>query len=435
METLTFEPAPVWSQAKTISFKFVFVFFALIIFPFPISVIPGINVITQPYTGLWDVLVQFVGTSLLGLSGPLSSTMTGSGDKLYDWVWYATVLISTVIIAGGWALLDRQGRNYDQLKRWLLLFMVYYLAYFMFVYGIIKLFYLQFRSPSLEQLYQTFGEASPMRLLWTFMGFSKSYTMFAGASETLAGILLVFRNTRTLGGLVAAGVMLNVFVMNMSYDVPVKLFSFQLMLIGLYIAWQDKDRILNVFVLNKTATARNVQPLLSSTKGQRILQVIQVLFVGYIVVSQIIGGISAQKQYGEKREKPPLHGVYNVEQFVANGDTLSPLLTDPLRWKRMLIDYPNFTSIVRMNDNVTRYTTEIDTMAGQFTFSLQQDTVNKYVLDYAHDGSKITLAGVLFSDTINVTFQQKDLNEFGLLGRGFHWVNEVPYNRYNDEFR
>jgi hypothetical protein len=272
-----------------------------------------------------------------------------------------------------------------------------------------------------------------MRLLWTFMGFSESYTMFAGASEALAGILLVFRRTRTLGALVAAGVMFNVFMLNMSYDVPVKLFSFQLMLIGIYIAAQDYRRLLNFFVLNKTAEAVPIKPFFKQKQGNIILLVAQVILVGFFIISQTISANKNKKLYGPDREKSALYGVYNVQTFVQNGDTLPPLLTDEKRWRRLLFDYANFSTVMYMKDKSMRYSTEIDTSEQTILMYAMQDTLNKHEMYYEKTGTHLHLSGVLYKDTLEIDLEYYDLNNFGLLNRGFNWVNEVPYNRYNYE--
>jgi hypothetical protein len=46
----------------------------------------------------------------------------------------------------------------------------------MIVYGAVKVIKLQFSYPGPDTLLHTFGESSPMHLLWTFMGASDGYT-------------------------------------------------------------------------------------------------------------------------------------------------------------------------------------------------------------------------------------------------------------------
>ncbi|MDN5199818.1 hypothetical protein QQ008_00550 [Fulvivirgaceae bacterium BMA10] len=420
-----------WNFGQKLAFRFISVFFALFIFPFPLNIIPGINEIVEPYNDLWSWMVSWVGSNILGIEQTITLVFTGSGDKLYDWVQNFIILCLTLIIGIVWTILDRKRPNYEKLKQWFVLFLTYYLVYFMFVYGIIKLFYLQFVPPNLERLMQTFGQASPMRLIWTFMGFSESYTMFSGFSETMAGVLLMFRRTRTLGGLVAFGVMLNVFMMNMSYDVPVKLFSAQLMLMGLYIACLDFKRLMNFFIFNKTVGPSIHKPLFKSKTGQIILLAIQVVLIGYIIINQVMVSMEGRERYGSEREKPAFYGVYNVETYISNSDTIPPLTTDSVRWEHMLVDYPAFTSIIKMDGRLQRYNSKIDTVNQKFVFTLPSDTVNQYELYYKLKDKDIRLSGILQGDTINVDLKYYPLENFALLNRGFNWVNEVPYNRYN----
>ena len=420
---------PEWSHLRKITFRFFFVFFGLYIFPFPLNLF--IPVGFNPVPDIWEFLVSFVGNDLIGIEDAISSKSTGSGDKMYNWIQNLIILVLGVVGCISWTAADFKRKNYELLYKWFMVFVTYYLAYYMFVYGIIKLFYLQFGPPNLERLFQTFGQASPMRLMWTFMGFSESYTMFAGFSETMAGLFLIFRRTRTLGGLVAFGVMLNVFMMNMSYDIPVKLFSFNLMIMGLYVGLQDYQRLLSVFILNEPAPADESTPLFNTDAGRAIFAVVQGLLILFMTGSQIFGSISARSQYGINRAKAPLYGVYNVNTFISNNDTLPPLTTDTLRWERMLMDYPQFTSIMRMDGKVKRYQTEVDTLEKIFTFHLASDTVNKYPLSYKLEDGKMTIDGVLYGDTLKIHLENYPIENFGLLKRGFNWINEMPYNRYN----
>src|SRR4029078_1905598 len=83
---------------------------------------------------------------------------------------------------------------------------------------------------------------------WTFLGFSIPYEIFAGTAETLSATLLLFRRTRTLGALIGAGVLTNVFMLNMSFDIPVKQYSAHLLLMCVFLVALDRERLLNVFL-------------------------------------------------------------------------------------------------------------------------------------------------------------------------------------------
>jgi hypothetical protein len=108
--------------------------------------------------------------------------------------------------------------------------------------------YNQFSPPGSDRLAETYGASSPMGLLWTFMGSSRAYTAFSGYMETLGALLLLWRRTALLGALTSICVLFNVMVLNFCYDVPVKLFSFHLVLIGACIALPDARRLVQLFL-------------------------------------------------------------------------------------------------------------------------------------------------------------------------------------------
>lgn len=393
--------------------------------------IPWIGELTEFYSDLYPPLVDWVGSNLLGITDPIVHEITGSGDTLYDWVWYLVLILLTVLIGTIFTVADRHRKSYERLYGWFLLILTYYLAYTLFAYGIIKLFHLQFSPPGLSRLFNTYGQSSPMRLMWTFMGASATYTIFAGASETLGAILLLFRRTRTAGALVAFGVMFNVFMLNMSYDIPVKLYSFQLVVISIYIAARHWRRLYALFFTEGAVPAVTTRPLVSSKRAWWVLLAVQVLFGGYVIISQVMGAMDSKKQYGTERVKSPLYGVYNVDHFVMNGDTIMDRLSDTVRWKRIVFDYPNFTPITMMNDHDKYFGSEIDTTAQTILLTTRGEEKQEHLFSYERSDQHLLLKGIMKSDTLEVHLKPYDLSRFGLMNRGFHWVNEVPYNRYN----
>ncbi len=425
-------PTPTsWSFLKRFSFRYLFVFFTLIVLPFPLYVIPGLDVVGEWYGDLFTPLVNWAGKHLLDITDPIAHEVTGSGDTLYDWVWYLVMILLTIVIGTLFTVVDRHRKQYEKLYGWFMLVLSYYLAYSLFSYGIIKMFLLQFPAPGLSTLFNTYGQSSPMRLVWTFMGASSTYVFFAGASETLGAVLLLFRRTRTMGALVAFAVMFNVFLLNMSYDIPVKLYSFQLVVISLYIAARHWRRLYAFFFTEKAVPAPATRPLVGSKRGWWVLLAFQIVFAGVVIIGTIMGAIDSQQQYGSLREKSPLYGVYNVEDFLMNGDTIQDRLSNTVRWKRIIFDYPNFTSITKMNDHDNYHGTEVDTTAQTILFKTRTGIRKEHLFTYERSDEHLLLKGVLHADTLEVHLKPYDLNRFGLLNRGFHWVNEVPYNRYN----
>lgn len=63
----------------------------------------------------------------------------------------------------------------------------------------------------------------------------------------------------------------------------------------------------------------------------------QVLFIAWAIYSPAKEGWQNQHQYGEKAPRPILYGIWKVEEFRRNGQTIPPLLTDASRWRRIVI--------------------------------------------------------------------------------------------------
>jgi hypothetical protein len=111
----------------------------------------------------------------------------------------------------------------------------------------LKVIPIQMPYPDLTRLIEPFGNFSPMGILWSSIGISPAYEIFAGCAETLGGLLLIFPRTAIFGALICLADMLEVFMLNMTYDVNVKLISVHLILLALLLLTPDLRRLVNVF--------------------------------------------------------------------------------------------------------------------------------------------------------------------------------------------
>lgn len=242
------EPAPRWSWPTRIAFRFAFVYLVLYL---PIATQGGFPFTNQLYQWLvlgWNEVVAWTGHHVLHLAGEIATQQTGSGDRTWDWVQIFCIAALAVFGAAVWTALAFRRPSHPHLHEWLRIAVRYVLALSLLMYGLAKVFPGQFAFPPAYWLVQTLGDSSPMRLLWAFMGYSKPYTIFAGVSEVLGGLLLLWRRTTSLGALVALAVMANVMMMNYCYDVPVKLLSTHLVALSLFLLLPDARRLCAVLV-------------------------------------------------------------------------------------------------------------------------------------------------------------------------------------------
>jgi hypothetical protein len=245
-----------------------------------------------------------------------------------------------------WSLIDRKRKSYRQLNYLLCLFIRYSLALIAFGYGINKIFALQMPFPMLSQLATPLGDLLPMRFSWLFIGYSAPYEIFTGAMEVLAAVLLLYRRTATMGALIATAVFINVMMLNLCYDIPVKLYSMNLVLLCLYLLANEYRRIACFFVLNKPAARCSVYDYPLTKKWMRVTRII----IKLAVVLLLGKSFYETRQFAREMKATTSHkdfkpGVYDVTKYVVNKDTLPPLLTDTIRWKDVIIESNSMGSI------------------------------------------------------------------------------------------
>ncbi|WP_166969861.1 DoxX family protein [Brevibacterium atlanticum] len=185
------------------------------------------------------------------------------------------------------------------------------LAISLLPYAWTKIFHTQMGYADYADALVQYGEMSPMGLLWRFMAFSPTVQGLAGAAELIAVILLLFRRTAWLGALIAAMDMSIVFLLNLTFDVPVKQLSGAMALAGLILLVPNLPRVVR-FVLGR-ATGPAVSGVVSHN---RIFAGITrwaspILAVIIIVGSGLVSGIGLN--WGRAGTPEQISGVYSVE--------------------------------------------------------------------------------------------------------------------------
>ena len=433
METET----PEWGPVKRMLFRFVFAYFLLYLFPFPLNVIPYVSAVAEPFEKLWDFLVTWVGLSVFGVE--ITVLPNGSGDTTWNYVQVFCCLVLALAAAGVWTVLDRKrpqsdrvnhGVNNERLHEGLRIYLRFALGLAMISYGAAKVFKAQFAGPTLDRLLQPFGESSPMGLLWTFMAASESYNVFTGLGEMLGGLLLTARRTTLLGALVCIAVMSNVVMLNFSYDVPVKLYSSHLLAMALFLTLPDLRRLVDFFVLDRGAKPAGVRPLFQRHGLHRGTLVLRTVLVAGFSVMALFGTWQATKTRGSRAPKAPFYGIWNVEEFESDGQIRPPLITDAGRWRRVVFDRPETLGVLSMSDSRERFVMALDPVKKTMALSKRDDPKWKAILSYEQPSpGNLTLAGRVDGRKVRARLRRTDESGFLLLNRGFHWINEYPFNR------
>ena len=423
-----------WGLGLRIAFRFCVAYFTLFSLSNQILgglfVIPKVNI--PELSAFWPLrhITFWTAAHIFRIKRDLVYTGSGSGDKTFDWVLAFCLLIIAALITCVWSILDRRRENYVTFHKWFRLAMRFMLASEMFLYGLAKAIPLQMPFPFLTRLLEPYGNFSPMAVLWSSVGASHSYEIFTGCAETLGGILLLAPRTATLGALVCLADMIQVFTLNMTYDVPVKLFSFHLILFSLFLLAPDANRLIGFFFTYRTIGPSRQMPLFRSMRANRVAVALQVAFGLYLIGMGIYSGIGAWSRYGGARPKSALYGIWNVDEMSVDGHLRPALFTDHDRWRRVVFDFPTFTSFQRPDDTFTGYSSTIGEKDSTLTLTKAADKNWKASFTYARPSpDQLVLNGSMDGHQVQMKLKLLDRDKFTLVNRGFHWINEYPFQR------
>jgi hypothetical protein len=419
-----------WSPALRISFRFWLVYLGLYCLA---TQIIG-NLFTafgrSDLATLWPLrpVISWTAAHIFHVNAPLSSFFegnSGTSDDMFGWVMTFCLLVIATAATVVWSLLDRSRENYAELHKWFRLFVRFALAGTMIGYGFVKVIPTQMAYPSLTRLLQPFGTLSPMGVLWTSMGSAPAYEIFAGCAQVAAALLLIVPRTATLGALISLADTILVFVLNMTYDVPIKLFAFHLILLSCFLLAPDVPRLVRVALSTQSQLFRSV-------RANRIALAAQIILGVWLVGLYCHHSLGVWSTRGEGRPLPALYGIWEVKQMSIDEQPRPPLLTDSTRWRRAIFDYPDRMAFQRIDDSFAPYGASVNLQEKTLALTKSDDknwTANFTFQRPAED--QLILDGRMDNHQVHMELQLTDRNSFVLVSRGFHWIQEALYGKYD----
>jgi hypothetical protein len=431
--------ARAWPHWQRVLFRFFFVYLVLQIEPWGLfGIIPPLRWLLPYYDKAVDWAVRLSNAHLFHVRDTLVP-VNGSGDTSWAfarlWLYLSIAAVACVV----WTILDRERTNYNRLAFWLRLVVRYYVAAAALSYGIIKLFLLQMPFPALSQLATPLGDLLPMRFSWLFIGYSAPYQFFSGAMETVAGLLLLYRRTITAGLFAATGAFMNVVMINLAYDVPVKLYASHLLFSCVFLLALDSKRLVRFLVLNQPTPATTAYDWTYRLPWQRWGGIAVKAFIVYqILISPFRNGW--QRYQGLKHPAPSgpfAAGFYDVRSFVVNRDTIGAASGDTLRWRDVIFDNASAGSVStsdqtfwqRYRRGYFRYRTDTTkhTVAVWKTSAMPRDSTFLFTMRYElPDTNTLRLHTAIRGDSVHMELVRVP-RRFQLTERQFHWLSE--YNR------
>lgn len=364
--------------------------------------------------------VEWAGTHVFGVDAVLRAN--GSGDQTAIWVQIALHLAVAAAVTLWWSVLDRRRPAYPVLSRWFLLAVRLALAGQLLLYGFAKAVPNQMPFPTLLTLVQPYGNQTLMDVLWNQVGASPGYEILLGLAEIAAGLLLVLPRTATLGALLGVVCMAQVFVLNLTFDVPVKIHSFHLLLFAVILLLPHARALTGVLVLGRRGGPVTPAPLFAGRRANRLALVVQLVLAGWLIAGQAQVAADGYREYGNGMPRPELYGIWEVAEFGLDGAPIPPLLTDPDRWRRLIVD-SGAAAYQRMDDSLVPVVAVSDTEAGTLVLSDPAGAPLATFTTARPEPALLALRGEIGGRPATVTLRQVDLRAaYPMYDRPLRWV-------------
>jgi hypothetical protein len=202
---------------------------------------------------------------------------------------------------------------------------------------------------------------------WSFFGYSRGYQIFLGWGEVIPAVLLLFRRTTLLGALLMFVVMLNVFLVNIFFDVCVKLNSGIYTVLSLYLLLQEFSRLWNFFIANRI-TGPRTEIVLERPKWLKITaMILNFAALAYILWTAGQGAFGTYKYASTHVANTPVQGPWktvSLEQW--GGDNWQHVTkSDSLFADRVFFD--GFNGVIRSDFVRDRFRFSIDSAHSELT--------------------------------------------------------------------
>ena len=406
-----------------VGLRFVLLFVSLLMLTLPFShrYIPDTGELLRP---LFEPLAAWTAVRIFGYPLTFSSPLLSDTAGLYVHLFNLTVI--SAVAAVGWRLADRGRTDGRRLLSLLVTISAWYLAFHLLEYGFNKVFKWQFYLPEPNTLFTTVGETPRDLLYWSVMGASRPYTMFAGIVEVLAGLLLLFRRTRLAGALLAFGVMVNVVMINFSFDISVKIHSSFLLLLSLIVLSPDAGRLTHVLFGSERRDGERGGEGVEAGRRSIVRLTLKASLIFLIFFDVLSIYVLSGNFNDDLAPRPPLHGAYEVTEFIRGGDTIPPLTTLHDRWRRIFVHRRGYLIVQTMDDRMTDYRLRVDT--AERLLMLENPRDGRAIRLYYREkgGAGLVVTGNFHGLSLSITTKKIDLDRLPLLRDEFHWRIDTP---------
>lgn len=395
----------------------IFVLLFIISVPFEYYYFPNLGLLTS---GFFELITQWIGDNYFEENKKYTHEIISDSIGMYI---HVLVLAAISFFAGIASLLiNIQTATKEKINYWFGVAASCFLSLQLFKYGFDKVFKHQFYLPEPNTVYTPLGYLSPDILYWSTIGSSHLYSVFCGVIEIIPAALLLFKRTRSLGAIIAMFVLLNVVMINLGFDISVKIFSCFLLLLSILIAAPSLKAIYKIFVLQCAVNTLQWQPAIEIKSKQILFGLTKVVVITAILFESTFIYFKAKNFNDDKAQRPYLHGAYSVDLFIRNGDTIPPLLTDVGRLKKIFIHRQGYFITQNMNDEMSDYQLNYDYTNKKLILMGYDKTKIIFDYNYSEKDSVLKLSTLVNHDTIKIETKKIDLKSLPLFQNNIHWT-------------
>jgi len=418
-----------WNIVSKVLFRTAFCFFLLYALfggsASLLDLIPGAGAaVDRSIRVPMERLSQWVGIHLFHLTGPAAQLhIQATSDSALRWVAVAVMLAISAIATLIWSALDQRRENYRTLLAWFRLVIRLTLGVALLRYGFIKVFPIQFGPPPLAVLNEPVGNSSPTMLFWSLYGLNPTFVMTLGWTEVAAGLLLLFRKTAFLGAVFAMIVMTNVALLDISFDVPVKLYSLSLLAMAFVLLVPEMGIMTRLFLSHQPVRAVGTWgPATSRRTGRLFLLGLEVLVAVLACWQYSTGTLSVWRMKSNAMHDPAsITGGWVIQGDAkglvgGNGSQIVAIYFDPNSDTYLRAADGSLWRSRAIYDRAHQRLRILYEVVGMLMFTVEQPDADHLTL--ISQGPTVTQLSTLRMDRLPLP------KTYPLLNHEFHWTNE-----------
>jgi hypothetical protein len=337
-QAATTQPPPdarPWTNTEKIAFRIAFFFFIVLSLPNNLawySELIHFNWFRLNYRDVYDI-ARFDG----GIA--VSRNFFGSPVMGYaTWLW---TLVIAIVVGLAWTAIVKtrksERKEYNTLYYWLRVVVRYRAGIGIIGFGFTKLFPVQMPYPSLGVLNTNFGDLTSQKVFWLSVGIVPWYQVFAGVVECLAGTLLFFRRTTTVGAILLFAALGDIVYVNLAYDGGVHVYASYFVLLAGFLLVKDIPRLYRLLIQERITIPVEHYPAL--IKGWQRWTRIGLKSVTFFLFIFVLFWLQYVNFRYDPYKQPAVAGVsalrgnYIVSEFRINNQTIPFNPLDTTRWQ------------------------------------------------------------------------------------------------------